>query len=298
MRYIPGFQEYNSGRWVVADLHVHSSYSGGSLSPRELLMLENSLFLDALAIADHHQVAGAREGEEFSAGNAGCPLVLAAQEVSLGDHFHVLAIGCNDGWPDGNRNQLLQKIKTHHQSGGIIIIAHPWTLPKTSWAAGCLKEMLIEQMIDGIELFNSSILEFDQGAELRLRSTWENLILPNSLAIVGGSDFHYHRQGRQIGAGRTYLKVYRPGIPGIIEALKNRRAVAGLFSYKPFEFGFFGSGQQLIFGNDPWHSQLQDLINKLHNRIQHRRISRSSLVTKLITAGHYQYAWDLVEAGF
>jgi hypothetical protein len=297
LQYIPDFQARNSGRWVVADLHVHSNYSGGSLTSPELLMLTGAQLFDAVAIADHHQVKGAIEGEQFAVLNPACPLVIPAQEISLGDHSHLLIIGCKEDWGNQNRNELLPKIRNQHQHGGVIIIAHPWTIPQNSWATDCLQDLLNAKMIDGVELFNSSILEFGEKAELNLRSAWENLILPNHLAVVGGSDFHYHRQGRQLGAGRTYLKVNTPGVSGIIEALRSRRAVAGLFSYKPFDLGFFGAGHRVIFGNEPWYGELKGLINRLQKWIGPGKADwgKWKLLQKLIAGGYYQYAWDLVE---
>lgn len=41
------------------DLHVHSIYSGGSLTPLEILNLADSAFLDAVAISDHNEIRGA-----------------------------------------------------------------------------------------------------------------------------------------------------------------------------------------------------------------------------------------------
>ncbi len=297
LREILEFQTRKSGRWVVADLHVHSNYSGGSLSSPELLMMAGVRLFDAVVISDHHQVQGAIEGEQFAVSNPDCPLVIPAQEISLGDHFHLLIIGYMEESGDQNRDQLLLKIRNHHQRGGIIIIAHPWTIPQNNRAAGYLRDLLNEKLIDGVELFNSTILELGEKAELNLRSAWENIILPNQLAITGGSDFHYHRQGRQLGAGRTYLKVTAPGLPGIMEALRNRRTVAGLFSYKPFNLGFFGSGYHTLFGNEPWYGELKGLINKLQRFTRSGQIGRGKwkLMNKLIAGGFYQYAWDLME---
>ena len=57
----------------MVDLHVHSTYSDGTLSPEELAQLAESLGLEAVALCDHNTVAGlpkflaAAEGKHFQA---------------------------------------------------------------------------------------------------------------------------------------------------------------------------------------------------------------------------------------
>ena len=43
------------------DLHTHSSYSDGSLSPRQLVQLAKKRRLRAIALTDHDTVAGVEE---------------------------------------------------------------------------------------------------------------------------------------------------------------------------------------------------------------------------------------------
>ena len=290
--------QFVPGRWVAADLHIHSSYSGGSLTPAELLVMAGMQLLEIIGFADHGQVEGVFEGERMAETNPGFPLVISTQEISLGDHFHLLAVGSRESFGGDNRKQLLEKLTSHHEHGGAVILGHPWTVPKTGWAADCLRELLDGSMIDGIELFNASLLDLPRGESL-LRPVWEEIILPYRLGITGGSDFHYHRQGgRRLGTGRTYLKVNIPGVSGIIEALRERRTVAGMFSYRPFDLGCFGSGYHVLLGNDPWSGQLNGMIAALRQRID--RLSKLNpekrkALNRLTAWGYYQLAADLAE---
>ena len=58
---------------MFANLHLHSTYSDGTLSPEELAQLAESLGLEAVALCDHNTVAGlpgflaAAEGKRFRA---------------------------------------------------------------------------------------------------------------------------------------------------------------------------------------------------------------------------------------
>lgn len=281
---------------MTADLHVHSSYSGGSLAPGELLVLAGTQLLDAIGFADHGRVEGVFEGERLAESNPGYPMVISTQEISLGDHFHLLAVGSREDFGGDNRKQLPERLAIHHENGGAVILAHPWTVPKSSWAVGCLKDLLTGNVIDGVELFNASLLDYPDG-ESQLTQVWEETVLPYRLAITGGSDFHYHRQGRRrLGTGRTYLKVNVPGSAGIIEALRERRTVAGMFSYQPFDFGCFGSGYHALFGNEPWYGQLNAMAAGLRQRMEKLprwNQEKRKALNRLMTGGHYQLTADL-----
>ena len=53
-------------RWVAADLHIHSVYSGGCLTPAEIIGEAQQRLLEVAAIADHFQVKGALEGKQLA----------------------------------------------------------------------------------------------------------------------------------------------------------------------------------------------------------------------------------------
>ncbi|HEX3044045.1 MAG TPA: CehA/McbA family metallohydrolase [Bacillota bacterium] len=296
-----------TGRWIVADLHVHSTYSGGSLTPAELVKNAQMHLFDAIAITDHNQIVGAIEAKQIANtvqtgaaifnGAANDLEIIISQEISLGDHFHLLVLGAQEAWTGANRSKLVEKIHQSHDAGAVIILAHPWTLPKSSWAFGCLEDLLAGNLVDGVELFNASILESQEQGAKTLTSIWENLIVPHHLAVTGGSDFHYYKQGRQLGAGRTYLKVSGKGGTGIMEALRNRRTVAGLFNYRPFDLGQFGTGNGTIWGRDPWYSELRELGAVLNLQINNSMVlnpTRQTALIRLMGAGHYQMVQDLM----
>lgn len=294
-----------SERWVTADLHIHSVYSGGCLTPAEILYEAQQRLLEAAAIADHFQVRGALEGSRLARTTPGSPEILWAQEISLGDHFHLVVIGATEAWPEGHRTQLLTRLADHHRQGGIIILAHPWTVPRNGWGPGCLREMLGEGLLDAAELFNASILSQVSRSGYLLQSVWEELIAPYRLAVVGGSDFHRFSQGRFIGGGRTYLYVKTPGVSGIMEALRQRRTAAGLFSSRPFNLGTFGAGNSVIFGAEPWYGKLKDVIADLQRRLAQARTEGGgqldpSLIrfwSSLLATGQYQHLQELLTVG-
>lgn len=289
-------------RWVVADLHIHSIYSGGCLTPAEILHEAQQRLLEVAVVADHFQVKGAIEGRQLAQATSGSPEILTAQEISLGDHFHLVTIGATEPWPEGHRTQLLTRLADHHRQGGIIILAHPWTVPRNGWGPECLREMLGGGLLDGVELFNSSILGQVPRSGYLLQMVWEELIVPYQLAVVGGSDFHRFNQGRCIGGGRTYLYVKTPGVQGVMEALRERRTVAGLFSNRPFNLGTFGTGYNATFGAEPWYGMLKGVIADIQRRLAHVQEAGCSpdlirFWSSLFAAGQYQQLQELLTIG-
>ncbi len=287
-------------RWIMADFHIHSTYSGGSLYPNEILTMARNGFLDVIAISDHQNLQGSREACVLSMSNLGLPQSILSQEISLGNHFHFLLIaGKQQKWGNTSRSALLEKFGMHHQYGGIIILAHPWTMPNSGWARGFLKEIIRVGLLDAVEFFNSSILEQPPENYIQLRSFWEDWIAPSNVGIVGGSDYHYHHQGRSIGSGRTYLKVFGPGEKGVLDALSERRCVAGLFSYHNIDLGWLGKGQSILLGREPWLNELKQFIAQLQLDLKRIRFLKSSIkkdFTRLIEGGYYQMARELLIA--
>jgi hypothetical protein len=278
------------GRWVTADLHIHSIYSDGGFTPAQILKYAAVHFLDAVAIADHSEIKGALEGKNLAEKGLQSPLVLTAQEVSAGNRFHFLLVNCNTPLSDLNKEKILDCLAEHRRQGGITILAHPWTMPDTKWARSCFRDLLAADLVDGIELFNSAALEISNIQKI-WEKIWEEWISPYKLAVLGGSDFHHLHKGRYIGTGRTYLKVYSCGEQGIIDALRARRCVAGLFGFKN------ENESGLLWGQEPWSADLQrfreNLQKKLVGLSRYPSVYRR-LFWNLYEAGHYQYLADLL----
>lgn len=297
-RSVTTFSATPEAQWVMADFHIHSTYSGGSLHPNEILTMARNQFLDVVAISDHESIQGSREAGVLCMSNLGLPQSILSQEISLGNHFHFLLVGGKpEKWGNTSRGAFLDKFIQHHQCGGIIILAHPWTMPNSGWAKGFLKEILTEGLLDGVELLNSSILELPPENYKSLREFWEDWIAPSRVGIVGGSDYHYHRQGRIIGSGRTYLKVFNPGEKGILNALREGRSVAGLFSYQNFDLDWLGKGHSILLGREPWLGELRQFIAKLQLDLKRVRFLKPNLkkdFSRLIECGYYQMARELL----
>jgi predicted metal-dependent phosphoesterase TrpH len=79
------------------DLHIHSSFSDGALTPSELVLMAKRLDLSTIAIADHDSVAGVDEG--IACGLTLSVEVIPAVELSVQfdtfEDVHLLGYGIN-----------------------------------------------------------------------------------------------------------------------------------------------------------------------------------------------------------
>ena len=81
----------------ICDLHTHSNYSDGTLTPTELLNLAVNLGISAIALCDHNTIDGVKE---FKAAAKGKPIIaVAGAEISTeynGIELHILGISIPD----------------------------------------------------------------------------------------------------------------------------------------------------------------------------------------------------------
>ena len=92
---------------MCIDLHTHSSYSDGNLSPKELVAMALARRLKALALTDHDTVAGVPELLRY--GQEAGLTVISGVEISttLREHtVHILGYGI-----DPHHSELHTKLK-------------------------------------------------------------------------------------------------------------------------------------------------------------------------------------------
>lgn len=90
------------------DLHSHTHYSDGQLSPKELLDRAHNMQVDVLAITDHDTVAGVEEAREYQATLKRNLQIIAGVEISTSWHnFDIHILGLN---VDHNDPQFLERL--------------------------------------------------------------------------------------------------------------------------------------------------------------------------------------------
>lgn len=167
-----------------ADLHLHSTASDGTASPREVLeWASEATDLSVIAICDHNTNEGALEAAAVA--HLYRVEVIVGQEVES-EHGHILGLWTPELVKPGM--SAAETVNAIHAQGGLAIIAHPYA-PRWWHKHGlCRGETAIydEVDFDGVEVANSTpLLLF---ANFQARAYWRRH--QDRLAATGGSDAH------------------------------------------------------------------------------------------------------------
>lgn len=199
--------------WVLGlhlkiDFHVHTLYSDGTGSVKDVLRAAEHKGLDGLAITDHDTLEG-----YFEAKSCNSHLVVLPGYEVVTDAGHILVIGLErlppniGGKKPSSYESLIEWVRFN---GGLSILAHP--------AIGKLKmDRWMRHKPDAIEVLNASYpfycLYVGRGLKVSSRL---------GVAGVGGSDAH---SPLSIGDAYTVVEVAKKG--SIIEAIKRGRVKYG-----------------------------------------------------------------------
>lgn len=96
------------------DLHIHTTASDGSLSPREVVMLAKSKGIDTIAISDHNSIDGLAEAAE--AGRQYGVSIIPAVELSTrfnNESIHLLGYFRNEKFNSTTFEKTLKLIRSH-----------------------------------------------------------------------------------------------------------------------------------------------------------------------------------------
>jgi predicted metal-dependent phosphoesterase TrpH len=175
------------GRDGKADMHLHTLYSDGTASVREVLdHVEDHTDLDLIAIADHERIDGAlRAAEIHAAGGYSFDLVVGEEITTR--RGHVLALFIAERIPA--LRPLAETVERIHDQGGIAVAVHPMAPLTPSLGRRSLLALHGEadsrRRLDAIELMNPSAAGRVRRAQRRALNT--DVL---GLAAVGNSDAH------------------------------------------------------------------------------------------------------------
>jgi hypothetical protein len=204
------------GGYVVlaAELHAHTRFSDGVLSPFELVLAARRAGVHALAVTEHNTLWPSRLARWFSE-RIGGPIVLVGEEVTT-RAYHVLALGLREAVaPAANVADVVAEV---HRQGGVAIAAHP--------AAGFWPALdPVATAFDGIEVVHPAA--FRNGAR---GFRWADMVAfyerareaRPRITAVGTSDYHLFKT---LGLCRTLVFAREPTAEGILDALREGRTV-------------------------------------------------------------------------
>ncbi|MEM1569219.1 MAG: CehA/McbA family metallohydrolase [Candidatus Bathyarchaeia archaeon] len=182
------------------DIHIHTVYSDGRGTVREILKIAKLKGLDGLAITDHDTLEGYFQAKIYRDGL----LVIPGYEVHT-DAGHVLVLGLETLPPEVGRIRYDELVKWVRRLGGLTVLAHP--------AVGRISlNRWIRCKPDAVEILNALYPLHGYFVRRGL-----NIALKLDVPTVGGSDAHYPQN---VGDAYTIVESDNPSLEGFMEAFK------------------------------------------------------------------------------
>jgi predicted metal-dependent phosphoesterase TrpH len=180
--------------WVVADLHLHTSWSHDCQIPVEdLLDHAEAQGLGAIAVTDHNVFGGALEAAKLARDRD--LIVIPGEEVKTADQGEVIGLFLSEEIPRGQ--SFGETVAAIRSQGGIVYLPHPFDRLHAIPEPATLHRHLAE--VDVLEVYNARLLfEAYNDEALRFARKYD-------LTMGAGSDAHV-LQG--IGTGAMRMRAF------------------------------------------------------------------------------------------
>jgi len=166
-------------RWILCDLHLHTSWSHDCRIPVEdLLDAAEAQGLGAIAITDHNVFGGALEAVELARGRA--ITVIPGEEVKTDGQGEVIGLFLHEEIPRGL--SFADTVAAIRAQGGLVYLPHPFDRRHAIPDPATLHRHLAD--IDVFEVYNARLL-FEVYNEEALRFATKY-----NLTMGAGSDAH------------------------------------------------------------------------------------------------------------
>jgi predicted metal-dependent phosphoesterase TrpH len=180
--------------WIVADLHMHTSWSHDcSIDPAELVDHAEAEGLGAIAVTDHNVFGGALETVDEARGRE--LVVIPGEEVKTDDQGEVIGLFLEREIPRGM--SFAETIAAIREQGGLVYVPHPFDRLHSIPDPRTLHRHLAD--IDVLEVYNARLL-FEAYNDEALRFARKY-----NLTMGAGSDAHV-LQG--VGTGALRMRAF------------------------------------------------------------------------------------------
>ncbi len=180
--------------WIVADLHMHTSWSHDCQVPVEdLLDHAEAEGLGAIAVTDHNVFGGAEEAVELARGRD--LIVIPGEEIKTDGQGEVIGLFLSEEIPRGL--SFAATVDAIRDQGGVVYVPHPFDRLHSIPDPATLHRHL--QQIDVLEVYNARLLfEAYNDEALRFARKYD-------LTMGAGSDAHV-LQG--VGTGALRMRAF------------------------------------------------------------------------------------------
>lgn len=132
---------------LIAELHVHTTYSDGKDSVKKVLIEAIRKKIDVIAITDHDCVEGSLEAEEIAFEENLSIKIITASEITT-DDGHLLVYGIRKNLDSGM--SLRETCEEVRKTGGLSFLAHPF-----DFFRGGTLNLKSFGFVDGVEILNA-----------------------------------------------------------------------------------------------------------------------------------------------
>lgn len=183
------------------DLHIHSNYSDGHASVKDIIKAARRRGLDGIAITDHDTMRGIPAAKKYIKEQKLDLILIPGIEVATSEG-HLIVLGVDK--PPERKKSPEETIETAHDLGGIADVPHPYHPFRN--AIGRIPDA------DAVEVYNSKHLFGLANGRARLEAK------RRGLSMVAGSDSHFVET---IGMGVTEIEA--EDVDGVLEAIRAGR---------------------------------------------------------------------------
>ena len=180
--------------WILADLHLHTSWSHDCQIPvEELLDHAEAQGLGAIAVTDHNVFGGAQEAVELA--KTRDLVVIPGEEVKTEDQGEVIGLFLSEEIPRGQ--SFGETVDAIRAQGGVVYLPHPFDRLHAIPEPATLHRHLAQ--VDVLEVYNARLLfEAYNDEALRFARKYD-------LTMGAGSDAHV-LQG--VGTGAVRMRAF------------------------------------------------------------------------------------------
>ncbi|PKM70774.1 MAG: hypothetical protein CVU93_00360, partial [Firmicutes bacterium HGW-Firmicutes-18] len=198
-------------RWLVGDLHLHSTASDGKHDIYTLAKIALRKRLDFIAISNHNNFS-----ENFNLPKVpGLTFIPAVEWTHYRGHMNLFGIAApfENSFVANNEPEMLSLIAQAKEKGALVSVNHP----KENSCAYLWQD---EECFDLVEVWNGPMRK----ANIDGIAWWHNLLKTGrKIPLVGGSDFH--RSGHIVRFARPVNHVYASSLAAadILKAISQGR---------------------------------------------------------------------------
>lgn len=217
-------------KWLPFELHTHTPHSDGRHSLLEMCREAKKLGLAGIALTDHNTLSGMAEAKAAQE-ETGVMIVQGMEWTTF--YGHMLTLGapyCE--WRDLGPRDIHKGIKRVHQAGGVVGIAHPYSLGSPI-CTGCHWEYEIRDWndIDYFEVWHELMPPYKNHNAPAFQQWTELLNEGYRITGTAGRDWHHSEQVDGWSAF-TYIGLAkdtdRYSSESVVEAIRQGRSIVSM----------------------------------------------------------------------